>query len=273
MEETKLLVTLLHQEGDPAIINFGIGIHPPPPPNLCNVVTSIVPLVNQFNGLIQPSGGNLLGGTNYMTMGIYKNAGIIDINSSNNTNPNLLLGYYCGTSVVVGGGGGTLPSTGTLTALHSTYLATNDGNVGIGTSNPQSELEITAQPGILPANGGCSGLRFTNMKALYSSPINNPGQGVLSVNVDGDVIYVLPTPGATGPTGATGPAGTTGPTGNNGINGATGPIGTTGANGATGTTGATGITGTTGATGTAGVAGPTGAVGPTGTFAGNNTCI
>ena len=64
-----------------------------------------------------------------------------------------------------------------------------NGFVGINTINPTNRLEITE------GSSGNSGLRLTNMPANIITPIANPGTGVLSVDNNGDVIYV---PGGSG---------------------------------------------------------------------------
>jgi hypothetical protein len=57
-----------------------------------------------------------------------------------------------------------------------------------GSLNPTNTLEINSW-GILTAPGGSSGLRFTEL-STFSPTVPNPGLGVLSVNSNGDVIYV-----------------------------------------------------------------------------------
>ena len=70
-------------------------------------------------------------------------------------------------------------------------LGNNNVNVGIGLSadatGPQNKLEINTAA--LTPVPGASGLRFRDLTS-GSSPITNPGTGVLSVDVNGDVIYV-----------------------------------------------------------------------------------
>lgn len=57
-----------------------------------------------------------------------------------------------------------------------------------GVPNPNNTLEVNSW-GATTAIGGSSGLRFTNL-TVASPTIANPGTGVLSVNANGDVIYV-----------------------------------------------------------------------------------
>lgn len=61
-----------------------------------------------------------------------------------------------------------------------------------GSANPTASLEVNSW-GATNAPGGSSGLRFTDLNTT-SPPIPNPGTGVLSVNANGDVIYVDLTP-------------------------------------------------------------------------------
>lgn len=155
--------------------------------------------------------------------------------------------------------------------------------VGVNTLTPHNTVEINSQyklestlngqpqaPGFgLPT--GWAGLTFTDLKST-SVVQANPGVGVLSIDADGNVIYV---PGGSGgggiigTTGVTGPTGVTGRTGTTGATGSTGPTGGTGSAGATGNIGVTGSTGATGAIGYTGYTGATGSVGNTGAT-GNN---
>ncbi|RFC55055.1 tail fiber domain-containing protein [Brumimicrobium aurantiacum] len=72
----------------------------------------------------------------------------------------------------------------------------DNGRMGIGDFNsagtiPSNTLEIMSSSGspYWGAPGGSSGLRFTNLTSSQQ-PILNPGNGVLSVDNNGDVIYV-----------------------------------------------------------------------------------
>lgn len=98
---------------------------------------------------------------------------------------------------------------------------------------------------------GYSGLKFRDL-TTNSNTLTNPGEGVLAVDGDGNVIYVRETsvPGPTGPTGATGGPGATGATGSTGAGGVTGPTGSFTNNawllvGNSGTTAGTNFIGTT----------------------------
>lgn len=80
---------------------------------------------------------------------------------------------------------------------------TNARRVGINVTAPGNSLEINstlAGPGTLNGTGtatGASGLRFTDLNAA-STFQPNPGTGVLSVDANGDVIYVPSTGTLTG---------------------------------------------------------------------------
>ena len=79
-----------------------------------------------------------------MKMGYDGANGIIDIAGPQ---AKLLINYYCGKDVVVGGGcnddpNNPLPATGNLEARYNAYFATHSGNVGIGTTTPAAKLDI-----------------------------------------------------------------------------------------------------------------------------------
>jgi hypothetical protein len=73
---------------------------------------------------------------------------------------------------------------------------------------PGNRLEVTCSPGdpyyATPPPNGASGLRLTLM-TTSSVPVPNPGQGYLSVDKSGDVIYVDPPSGGGGVGGLGGP--------------------------------------------------------------------
>lgn len=94
----------------------------------------------------------------------------------------------------------TTPTAGIFTEFQTTsvgdmYFNTRNGanekNFGFHKFNPQNCVEITSHNGNTGFSGpnGSSGLRFTNMTSA-ATPQTNPGNGVLSVNAQGDVIYV-----------------------------------------------------------------------------------
>ena len=109
------------------------------------------------------------------------------------------------TSTTAGSGGGTPPATGAngLEGMRMTPTANTGVFTGIGgdptanlystgTQTANNTLEVNSW-GATNAQGGSSGLRFTNLNTT-SPTIANPGQGVLSVNAQGDVVYVLSNP-------------------------------------------------------------------------------
>jgi len=80
------------------------------------------------------------------------------------------------------------------------WASSNAGRMGIGgdpminnyfpiPTDPNNTLEINSPATFVPNIVGSSGLRFTDLRSA-STPQANPGQGVLSVDANGDVIYV-----------------------------------------------------------------------------------
>lgn len=111
--------------------------------------------------------------------------------------------------IFTGTPGGSSPTNGVngVEGIRMTPMETGGVYTGIGgdpslnlygpagsSPVPTATLEVNSW-GATSSPGGNSGLRFTNLQS--SSPtIANPGNGVLSVNTNGDVIYVQsPTPG------------------------------------------------------------------------------
>ena len=183
--------------------------------------------------------------------------------------------------------GGTAPATSAngleglrMTPTTATGIFTGIGgdptapNLYFGGSiNPTATLEVNSWGNTNDA-GGSSGLRFTNLNST-SPTIQNPGNGVLSVNAQGDVIYVPYLNGLAcwdldgdgvfdvatedmnfnGIPDAGDCQGAQGPQGAIGATGPQGPIGATGAQGPQGPAGPTGATGPMGPQGPAGAAG------------------
>jgi len=102
------------------------------------------------------------------------------------------------TSTPFVGAGGTVPATGAngLEGLRISPTQNNGLRTGIGgdptanlynggSQNPTATLEVNAWGGGV----NNSGLRFTNLTSA-ATPTANPGAGVLSVNGNGDVVYV-----------------------------------------------------------------------------------
>lgn len=103
-----------------------------------------------------------------------------------------------------GGSGPGIPALNNTIALgngaismvsNTLILGDNTVNSGIGLSSdpigPQNKLEINTTAGspYFGSPNGSSGLRFRNMTSTVT-PTPNPGNGVLSVDPNGDVIYV-----------------------------------------------------------------------------------
>jgi len=108
-------------------------------------------------------------------------------------------------------------SNSKVSVSNSMILGDNNVNVGIGlsgiTPGPSNKLEINS------ASTNASGLRFRQLTATSAPMATNPGNGVLALDTNGDVVYVAVSGGAGGPT-------PWGIGGNNGINALTHYLGT-----------------------------------------------
>ena len=122
--------------------------------------TPIIDFHSQFSGLIQSCGYNSQHFLNILTMGIKGSDGIIDLAGDNNINypPRLMINYNCGKDVIVGG---QYANQGSFTTLHNTYLATADGNVGIGTINPLQKFQVNGHIAIMGTNSLFLGQGYT----------------------------------------------------------------------------------------------------------------
>ena len=72
---------------------------------------------------------------------------------------------------------------------HQKLYIHSNGNTGIGTGDnviPNNRLEVKSS---FATGAGASGLRLTNLTTA-DTPVTNPGNGVLTVNANGDVILV-----------------------------------------------------------------------------------
>lgn len=79
-------------------------------------------------------------------------------------------------------------TTGIFTGFGGDPTAVGGNPYSTGT-NPGNTLEVNSW-GLATIAGGSSGLRFTDLRAGTSPTTSNPGPGVLTVNANGDVIYV-----------------------------------------------------------------------------------
>jgi len=162
----------------------------------------------------------------YNTNGGFHNTFVGNVSGFNNTQGanNTFIGIGSGGANTTGmgntalgaGSGMGLPGLTNASAIGSgTIVMTSNAmilgdlavNTGIGLSGdptgPSNKLEIDAglngtNP-VLPGNVGASGLRFRDLHS-NTLTIPNPGPGVLSVDANGDVIYV---PGTSTSSGAT----------------------------------------------------------------------
>lgn len=156
------------------------------------------------------AGHNVPGGGSVHNTFVGNVSGLNNVTGSNNT----FIGIGSGMMNTIGMGNVALgasagPAANNLTNTSSIgagasasgsntlILGDNFVNVGIGLSAPAvppaTKLEIDAGlAGTAPGgtgNNGNSGLRFRDLTSL-SIPQNNPGNGVLALNNQGDVIYV-----------------------------------------------------------------------------------
>jgi hypothetical protein len=174
------------------------------------------------------------------------------------------------------------------TAIGNSQIFDNGTNVGIGTTTPNTKLDVNGNAiitGSLTVTGRITAeefhTEFVSSSIIYQSGSTKFGdssddvmnvtgslrvQGSITGSLFGTASYATfaATPTVAGATGATGPQGATGVVGVSGATGLTGATGVIGVSGATGLTGATGVIGVSGATGVVGVSGATGLTGATG---------
>ncbi len=108
-----------------------------------------------------------------MKMGYDGANGIIDIAGPQ---AKLLINYYCGKDVVIGGGGGTNPATGNLITMYDTYLSTSNGKVGVGSNLPTT----------IPSKLYVKGDGTTNQTSSFNV-VNSNGSSMFIINDDGNV--------------------------------------------------------------------------------------
>ncbi|OFX39503.1 MAG: hypothetical protein A2X08_09945 [Bacteroidetes bacterium GWA2_32_17] len=185
---------------------FGTG---PPPAELDQCLTPPMP-TNEFafHGRYTSwgyAGNNSSNPVNVMQMGFDGANGIIDVaGTSSSGDPKLLINYYCGKDVIVGGGGPdennpNLPSTGTFKSRHSAYLATIDGSVGIGTTTPGATLDVAGNLKIRtldpPASSNYTVLVADNNNIIGEKSLTDIGDNLgnhtatTNLNMAGHIIY------------------------------------------------------------------------------------
>ncbi len=83
-------------------------------------------------------------GENYLKVGYNAAHAIIESHGTDAEHGKLLINWYSGNDVVVGGGDNSneCTPTGNFVTRHSAFLATIDGNVGIGTTAPAKKLHV-----------------------------------------------------------------------------------------------------------------------------------
>ena len=133
-------------------------------------------------------------GENYLKVGYNSTHAIIESHGTNTEHGKLLINWYSGNDVVVGGGDNSneCTPTGNFSARHSAFLATIDGNVGIGTDNPQAKLDVNGRINIggsdlvLGTNDNRYQGSNTGQRALVHSEGSNQNEDFLVINYAGD---------------------------------------------------------------------------------------
>ena len=109
-------------------------------------------------------------------------------NNFNNGDNNTFLGYNAFADADGYTNSTAIGFNAIITGSDNMILGNNKIKVGIGlsgnSSGPQNKLEINAD------NPNESGLRFRKLTSLSSTISPNPGKGILTVDANGDVIYV-----------------------------------------------------------------------------------
>ncbi|MBI2280161.1 MAG: hypothetical protein HYU68_05680 [Bacteroidetes bacterium] len=176
--------------GNPEVISFG-GFPLPPLPNLpCLFPAPNVPVVNQFDGMIQAINYSIpsLGGTrNILSMGFDGANGIIDMSGTNTQGgPGLLINWYCGKDVGI--------NTNPANAGNVTMTSATMGMVGIGTT-PSTKLDVNgqitmrtgAQNGFIPVSDGSGKMTWTNPATITTSSLWQSNSSGIYFNTGGNV--------------------------------------------------------------------------------------
>ena len=125
-------------------------------------------------------------------------------------------------------------------------IATPDGET-LKTTVDDIASYVLENAGTISSNISFAGANTVNLGSVSNLVIaNGSANFVLRTDGAGNLSWVAPNSGATGPAGATGITGATGIAGPTGATGITGPTGATGISGTNGTNGSTGSTGATG---------------------------
>lgn len=132
-----------------------------------------------------------------------------------------------------------------------------EGTVGIGTSTPDSKA-------VLDVNSTTKGVLVPRMSTTERDAITSPTNGLLIYNTTTNQFNYYNGTAWQPAVGPQGPAGAQGPQGSPGAVGPQGPAGNNGAQGPAGPAGAVGPQGPAGAAGAQGAVGPAGPVGPQG---------
>jgi hypothetical protein len=161
--------------------NYIYGMPHPPLSQIDNCSSPVIQNnINWFNGTTylwdhNYSNPNMCG---VLQLGYDKANGIIDLSGPN---AKLLINYYCGKDVVIGGGGNDdpqhpRPATGNLITMYNTYLSTSNGKVGIGSNLPTT----------IPSKLYVKGDGASNQTSSFNVA-NSNGNSMFIINDDGNV--------------------------------------------------------------------------------------
>ena len=148
--------------------------------------------VNGFHNTFLGTYSGLLSNQGHSNVFVGMNSGLANVTGSGN----ISIGEGSGFGSAGLNNAAVVGYSATVMQNDHMILANNTQNVGIGLSadpsGPQNKLEINTTLGspYFGSPNGSSGLRFRNMTSVISTPVANPGSGVLSVDNAGNVIYV-----------------------------------------------------------------------------------